>query len=485
MKSFYTCFLWILLWLASPGQQALYGATAYPTAVAPNTPTDSTARISLEISGFTTGKARLIGTFAEQRFLLDSALIDASGRLVFEQPKLYQQGLLYVLLPDNSSLPLLATEDQNFSMRSRQGSLVEAMEVSGSLDNELLYQNLRFEANFQVRYQAVSQQLKGVTPTSPNFSSLKAQTDALLEERKQHLQALFTGYPQSFFVKYKLAGQNPELKDIRKPDGSPDERAQLAHYRADFWDQVDFSDERLLRTPVIFNKLKRYITELTPQQPDSLKQAADALVSKVLEYPAYYQLFVNWIALQYEPTKTTLMDGEAVYVHIIKQYITYERAFWTDSTQVRALQRRAHEMSASLVGLPGPNVSAKDPSGQMRSLLDLKAPYLVVFMFNPTCEHCIAETPKLLEFYHSRTQRDVDIFTIALDTDDAEWKAYLAQSKLPFTHVFDPTNRAIYAKYFVDITPEVYVLNPERIIIGKNLKVSQIAEIIERDQNSR
>lgn len=446
---------------------------------------DTTARIVVEVSGASAGVGRLIGTFTDQRYQLDSAIIGAGGQLVFARSQRYEQGLMYVLLPDNTSFPLLVAEDQQFTMRTRQGALMEAMEVSGSLDNELFYQNLRFEADFQRRYQAMNQELKGVTPQSPNYAEMKARTDAILEERKQHLRAFFDGYPQSFFVKYKLAGQNPELRDIRKADGTPDERAQVARYRAEFWDNVDFSDERLLRTPVIMNKLKRYITELTPQQPDSIKQVADQLVTKVLNYPAYYQLFVNWIALQYEPTKTTVMDGEAVYVHIIKQYITYERAFWTDSVQVRALQRRADEMSASLVGRPGPNVTAKDPNGQLRSLLDMKAPYLVVFMFNPTCDHCIAETPKLVEFYNNRLERDVGVFTIALDTDEAEWKDYLAKSGMPFTHVFDPTNRAIYAKYFVDITPEIYVLNPERIIIGKNLKVSQIAEIIERDKKAR
>jgi hypothetical protein len=77
----------------------------------------------------------------------------------------------------------------------------------------------------------------------------------------------------------------------------------------------------------------------------------------------------------------------------------------------------------------------------------------------------------------------VDVFAIAIDTDENEWKAYIEKNKMTFTNVFDPTNRSIYAKYYVDVTPEVYVLNKERKIIGKNLKVFQIDTIIERDKN--
>ncbi|MEO6189416.1 MAG: DUF5106 domain-containing protein, partial [Saprospiraceae bacterium] len=52
-------------------------------------------------------------------------------------------------------------------------------------------------------------------------------------------------------------------------------------------------------------------------------------------------------------------------------------------------------------------------------------------------------------------------------------------------NVYEPTNISIYAKYFVDITPEIYILNKERKIIGKNLKSFQIATILDRDRESK
>jgi hypothetical protein len=72
-------------------------------------------------------------------------------------------------------------------------------------------------------------------------------------------------------------------------------------------------------------------------------------------------------------------------------------------------------------------------------------------------------------------------FGIAVSTTDAEWKAFVKEKGFTFTNVFDPTNRAIYAKYFVDITPEIYVLNKDRIIVGKNLHPNQLDTIFERE----
>ena len=107
-------------------------------------------------------------------------------------------------------------------------------------------------------------------------------------------------------------------------------------------------------------------------------------------------------------------------------------------------------------------------------------------MFNPDCEHCQEQSPKLVQFYREWKNKGVEVFGIGVDTNTEEWRAYLKKTGMDaWPNVFDPTNKAIYGKYFVDITPELYVLNPDRTIIAKNLKVNQIAEVIERDMEKR
>jgi peroxiredoxin len=175
------------------------------------------------------------------------------------------------------------------------------------------------------------------------------------------------------------------------------------------------------------------------------------------------------------------MDGEAVYVHMINKYFTKEKAIWTDSMTVYGLQQRAGEMAQSLTGQPGPNITVPDVDGNPKTLYDLKAPYLIVYMYNPTCEHCIEETPKLVNFLRGRN--DVEVFAVALDTEVAPWKKFIQDfGTQNWTNVYDPSNRSIYKTYFVDHTPELYLLNADRKIIGKNLKASQIEEVINRDK---
>lgn len=228
------------------------------------------------------------------------------------------------------------------------------------------------------------------------------------------------------------------------------------------------------------------MTELTVQHPDSIIKSTRLLLDKVLDHKEYFKFFANWITIKYEPTKTSLMDSEAVFSYMIKNYFTYDRAFWSDSAEVYALQLRAKEMGNSLVGQKGPNVKVPNIDGGISELYDLKTPYIIVYMFNPQCEHCMKETPLLVANYKQWKNQGISVYAIAVDTDEAEWKQYVREKGLQdFVNVFDPTNRSIYATYYVDNTPEIYVLNPDREIIGKNLNVDQIMTVINRDRAKR
>ncbi len=433
------------------------------------------AKFSVKFKENVSGLTYLIGTYADQNVRMDSSRVSANTAS-FDKPEGYPQGLYYVIFPDNKFVQIMLGEDQTFSMETSLNDPSQTS-VKGSIENELFYENMKYERAHRTKMQPVTDKLKSLDKESAEYTKAMAERKVLVSEREAHLAAIAKKHPNSFYVKFKQAGQNPTLRE-----DLPDEE-QVAAYRNEFWDNVDFSDIRIMRTPVIKNKLNRYFTEITPQNPDAIRDAADNLLNRVLDYPRYYQFFANWIVFKYEPTKTTLMDAEAVFVHMIQNYFTYNRAFWSDSTQVYGLQLRAHEMAQSLIGQEGPNVTANDQYGKPQTLFDKTADYLVVYLFNPTCEHCAVETPKLVELYNrEKGKGHLDVYSIVVDTDDKEWKDYLKNNNIEFTSVFDPTNKAIYAKYFVNVTPEVYVLNKDRTIIGKNLKIEQVEEVIRRDQ---
>ncbi len=442
------------------------------------------ADISITIACMGAGNVQLIGILNEQQYRAEQANSDENGTVRFKKDEPYQQGLYFVLLPNNANFSMVISEDQTFSLRTSLNDLAGQMAVEGSIDNELFYQVQAYESTYQQQLAPLNQQLNSLAVESTEYQTAEASRQQLIGQRRTYLDGIFTQYPNTFFTAFKKAGQNPELRKELPND------AQVTAYRMEFWNGVNFADERLMNTPVIYNKLKRYFEDLTPQQPDSIIISLERLLEQLpsFEQSEYYKYFVNWVALKYEPAKTSLMDSEAVFVHIAQNHITYDRAFWTDSTNVYAIQLRAEEMAKSLVGQAGPNVKAPDENGQLQAIYDLQAPYIVVYLYNPDCEHCQEQSPVLVNLYRKWQQQSpplVDIYAIAVDTEADIWKAYIRKTGMNWTNVFDPTNRAIYKTYYVNVTPEVYLLGPDRKIIAKNLNVNQIEEVIRRDQAKR
>jgi thiol-disulfide isomerase/thioredoxin len=443
-------------------------------------------QISLQIVDYTGGGGnfRLLGVFADQNFVADTSSMSATGYVHFERKSgaPYKPGLYFLVLPDRNNVTVLLTEtDQNVTLRTRASDLVGAMEVTGSPENELFFEFQRYQNQLEQQYNMLGQQLR--SETNPQKAEmLAAQQSQLLEQRDQRIAELPSKYPNLFFPKFKIAGQNPKLPNFRKPNGNLDTLATAHYFRIHFWDGFDFSDGRLMRTPVFMNKMKRFMKDLTLQKPDSVIISTDFLLQKTLINKELFEFSANWIAIQYKPAKATMMDAERVYMHVVENYFTPERAFWSTAEELKNLREDFPKMRASLLGNLGQNVWGTAENGTRYALHDIKSQLKIVYIYSPDCEHCQEETPKLAAFYNEWRSRGVEIFSIASMAEVGKWKDFRKKYGVNWAQdVIDPQLESQYhMKYHIDITPEIYLLDKNNIIIAKNLKPEQLAEVCEK-----
>jgi peroxiredoxin len=176
------------------------------------------------------------------------------------------------------------------------------------------------------------------------------------------------------------------------------------------------------------------------------------------------------------------MDGEAVYSHIILKYFTPERDDWDSPSDLIGIRKNAQDMRTSLIGMTGQDVRANNPNGVSKSLYDMKTPITVLFIYNPDCEHCQKEAPEIRAFYDKWKSKGVGVFSIAANAKNRqEWLDFRAKYNVNWdTDVIDPQLTSRYhEKYFIDITPEIYVLDKNHKIIAKNLRPHQLDEVVE------
>jgi peroxiredoxin len=436
--------------------------------------------LSFKVEGINGGTAKMVGIYADGNFMADTCVITPDGSFSFSGGKDgYYDGFYYMVLPDNSNFPFLLANGENFSMKTMKGDLMNAMKVEGSLENQLFYENQKNQTAIEQKFNATTQ-IKG----TPQYLSTEKELESILAERDNILTDLRKKHPTAFFTNFKLAGQNPKYRYEYTAKGVMDTLKTLYNFRQDWWNDYDFKDERLIRSPVFFNKLKKYLNELIPQNPDSAIVYANFLIDKTLINKEYFKMVANWTALQYKPGTTKMMDGEAVYSQIILKYFTPEKDDWDKPEELKSIRKNAQDMRTSLIGMTGQDVRATNPSGVSKSLYDLKTPITVLFIYNPDCEHCQKEAPEMRTFYDKWKSKGVGLFSIAANAkNQKEWFDFRTKYGVNWdTDVIDPRLESRYhEKYFIDITPEIYVLDKNHKIIAKNIRPHQLEEVVERE----
>ena len=444
-----------------------------------------TTTVSFKIDGYTEGGVQLIGVFGDANYLADSAKISKDGSIQFTNKAGYTDGLFYLLLPDQTNFQFLIANGENFMLKTKKGDFINAMQVENSLENQLFFENQKFQLAIEQKFNAIGQELKKYVPGSPKYDSYRKEQQQLIDERDANILDLKKKYPAALLTKFKIAGQNPRLRYTYRENGTLDSSQTMINYQMDWWNDFDFTDKRLLHTPVFFNKLKKFVMELTSQHPDSVMKAADYIIDKTAVNKDFFNFALNWITYEFKPGKGKLMDSDAVYAHLILKYYLPENSAMIGQSvaDIESMRKSAKEMQCSLIGMVGQYVKAKDIKGEFKSIYGLNALLTVVFIYNPDCEHCQEEAPKLRMVYDQWKSRGVEVYSIAANAKNREeWQKFVKNYGVNWTDVWDPELKSrFHEKYYVDNTPECYVLDKNHKIIAKNLKPHQLPEIFQRE----
>ncbi|WP_316793720.1 TlpA disulfide reductase family protein [Pedobacter frigoris] len=140
-------------------------------------------------------------------------------------------------------------------------------------------------------------------------------------------------------------------------------------------------------------------------------------------------------------------------------------------------------MSKFMIGKPALEFSQNDPGGNPFRLSDLKGKYVLLDFWASWCIPCRKENPNLVRAFNKFNGKGFEILSVSLDTDKNQWVAAIKADGLIWHHVSDLKgweNSVSRRLYQVQSVPQNYLINPEGIIIAKNLYGNEIEKILEK-----
>ncbi len=138
------------------------------------------------------------------------------------------------------------------------------------------------------------------------------------------------------------------------------------------------------------------------------------------------------------------------------------------------------------LGAVAPDLTLPDTTGALVKLSSFRGNYLLVDVWASWCAPCRKENPNHVRTYQKFKDNKLSIIGVSLDDDRKNWVSAIRKDGLPWTQVSNLTGWAgdIVTTYGLNSLPQNYLLDPNGVIIAKNLQgkdlYDRLAEIFER-----
>jgi thiol-disulfide isomerase/thioredoxin len=395
---------------------------------------------------------------------VDTLSPDFQGCMTFTGEEALEPGQ-YMFVQDNRRLfNFLISRREPVTIRfiaTLNRSRTEDIQIDGSEENNVY---MRFYRFLQDKYSMINNILD--SDSGPDEKLLEVERmEGTIREYTNFLAGQFDSCMLGIIARNVFT---PEQTDGEDP----------LHYL----DYIDFTDPRYLNTSILPVRLKEFFTQKLLQQPDTLICYTDLLLKedmhpRVRAYCAQY-LFTLFFTSE-------IMGMERVAVHIAREYFINDPALSDDPEMLREMENYVEFNSRCLTGMNAPPLELPDKEGNIRSLYGIRALYSVVFFFEDNCPACSDELLKLVKFSQKTENKDIIIFAVYTGDNRDVFVKYSDFFPENWTAVWDPHLSSGFQKmYNVRSTPRIYLLDRNKIIIGRDIGTETLNEIIE-DHRSR
>lgn len=458
-------------------------------------------QIKFKITNAPTDTVFLVRHFGNKKFYADTAVIK-KDLAVFDGSK-HKQGLMTLYFVNSKTLDFIHAKEEveihaDFSTMSP-----ETVVVKKSAENKLFM-------SYLVELTKASKERTELMNNGKDEAKLKV----LNERMKTYLNKFAADHAATLTGKFVKMGIEIEIPDAPKnPDGSPvDSNFAFKYYRAHFFDNIDFKDDRLVNFGVFEQRLDLYFgQQMMIPIPDTILHYSIDLLERFDRKSDMFRFTLEYLIQKYEKSK--IMGHDKVYVMLgVKYYCDKQgnpnpEITWLSPEKMKPFCERVWKLQHLVVGVrPHDLILLDSTNTKWTSLYGLQAEYTILYFWDPECGHCKKETPKMAQLYNEKLKnRNVEVYAVGKATGDEfeKWKKFIQKHNMTFINVaithwlweeankdawqfipkFTNIQSLQYQDYYdVYANPKVFLLDKDKKIIAKNLSLGQIEEFLDRLQ---
>jgi thiol-disulfide isomerase/thioredoxin len=248
------------------------------------------------------------------------------------------------------------------------------------------------------------------------------------------------------------------------------------------FDTFPWEDDRLLKTPVLYNKFKTFAQQLLPLESEfSIPVVVKVLNESKKNRNMCYALF-DYLEHEFGSFKSPYRD-ELLYIAMLHDILTLP-----DLEEMRKLH---YEYELNLITKNQPGEQAIDfnillSAGDTTNLYAIDAEILLLYFQNPDCPTCseFREKMKNMEvLYHALVSEKLKVLTVYFDENEELWRNYLkTRAYNTWMHGWN-YDFEISEKHLYDIRaiPTIMILDKNKKILKKDIFPNELEDWLKRN----
>ncbi len=447
------------------------------------------SKIEIEINGIQDSVLYLVHYYGNSNMIADTAYREKSGKYIFSGKTSLPAGV-YIVVDEKKSksyFEFLLDGQQHFRIRTD----------TADIEKNLVFTNSSLNDNFREYTQYLIEARKEADKAKEALKLLKE--DSLQDHQKEIVdlekeikdidkrvksfqQSMVARDPKSILaVLIKLQWDPEQPYDLEH--GTREDSLNAYYYtRLHYWDEVDLSDERIVRTPIFYEKLKTYMAVLVVQHPDSVIKEGEWIIGQTIGSPDLFKFVVWYIVNMTE--RSNIMGMEKAFVHFAKAYYLAGKTWWANKAVLDKMAERVRILERILIGEVAPELQMWDTNKTVTSLHRVQAEYTILVFWDYECGHCGKMLPALLNYYHQVKPRGVEVFAVCTKTDLEKWKKYIREKGFDWINVNGGYSINRYdTLYDIMSTPIIFLLDKDKRILAKKLEFEQLKEFLKMEMD--
>ena len=149
---------------------------------------------------------------------------------------------------------------------------------------------------------------------------------------------------------------------------------------------------------------------------------------------------------------------------------------------VRELDEIVRKLENVQLGKVAPDFTLPDTAGVSVSLSDFRGKFVLIDFWASWCPPCRRENPNVVAAFEKYRDKNFTVLGVSLDRDKKRWLKAIADDKLTWTHVSDLKywDSEVPALYGVRGIPSNVLIDPDGVIIGRNLREQELHDALEK-----